>query len=108
MHVNATVSSLDFFWSWQEDYVGAVPLMFAAKGGSIEAAELLVSRLMRRFNRAFPAAGWMIITHHSYDSYEPLQCHRLIVIIVGNVGIRQIPISHYLPNNEPVTLYIRL
>lgn len=29
----------------QEDYVGAVPLMFAAKGGSIEAAELLVSRL---------------------------------------------------------------
>ena len=80
MHVNATVSSLDFFWSWQEDYVGAVPLMFAAKGGSIEAAELLVSRLMRRFNRAFPAAGWMIITHHIYDSYEPLQCHRLIMV----------------------------
>lgn len=32
----------------QEDYVGAVPLMFAAKGGSIEAAELLVSRLKWR------------------------------------------------------------
>ena len=42
--VHATVSSLEF--SRQEDYVGAVPLMFAAKGGSIEAAELLVSRLI--------------------------------------------------------------
>ena len=33
--------------NWKEDYVGVSPLMFAAKGGCIEAAELLLSNSPR-------------------------------------------------------------
>ena len=39
----------------EEDYVGAVPLMFAAKGGCIEAAELLVSAWAWELEKAIDA-----------------------------------------------------
>ncbi|CAK8997887.1 unnamed protein product [Durusdinium trenchii] len=45
----------------EEDYVGAVPLMFAAKGGCIEAAELLV-----RYNADVHAEtpfGWSVLVY---------------------------------------------
>ena len=78
----------------QEDYVGAVPLMFAAKGGSIEAAELLVSLLKWRL------WGLSCCGLDEYIKYEPLQyhlqCHNFIVTQLGMLVSVKYPSATYV------------
>ena len=89
-NVHATVSGI----FPQEDYVGAVPLMFAAKGGSIEAAELLVSRLKWRL------WGLSCCGLDEHIKYEPLQyhlqCHSFIVTQLGMLVSVKYPSATYV------------
>lgn len=54
----------------EEDYVGAVPLMFAAKGGSIEAAELLVS--YKADVHAETPFGWSVLVYAALSDQGPM------------------------------------
>ena len=54
----------------EEDYVGAVPLMFAAKGGCVAAAELLVS-YSADVNAETPF-GWSVLVYAALSDQGPM------------------------------------